>query len=273
MKKISCTNYEYTSQKIGNAFDGFKITVLSDLHAVDLGNNNEDLYNKIKEISPDIIITAGDMVSSNGKNFNTVISLFERLIEICPIYYGIGNHELKLSINDKTTKKFKYYKRQLRKMGVKILNNRSIRLRIGEKVLRISGVNIEKKYYSKFYNKSIMPSDYINSLLKPCNNNRIELLIAHNPDYFDNYVSWGSDIVLSGHIHGGLVVLPILGGVIAPSLRLFPYYDYGCFANKDSMLYLSRGLGAHTIPIRLFNPPEIMTVTLRNSYKNTIDWM
>ena len=76
---------------------------------------------------------------------------------------------------------------------------------------------------------------------------------------------WGADIVLSGHIHGGMVVLPYIGGVIAPSYRLFPHYDFGKYEKDKSTMYLSRGLGSHTIPLRIFNPPEIMNITLRRT--------
>jgi len=88
-------------------------------------------------------------------------------------------------------------------------------------------------------------------------------LIAHDPDYFPKYADWGADLVLSGHVHGGMVRVPFWGkGVVSPNVRLFPKYDGGEFTIGKSRMLLSRGLGMHTIPIRLFNPGEILEVEL-----------
>lgn len=87
-------------------------------------------------------------------------------------------------------------------------------------------------------------------------------MIAHNPEYFPAYAEWGADLVLSGHVHGGLMRLPFLGGVIAPSMKLFPKYDGGVFEEHGSTMILSRGLGTHTLPIRIFNPGELVVIRL-----------
>ena len=70
-------------------------------------------------------------------------------------------------------------------------------------------------------------------------------------------------MVLSGHVHGGIMRLPLLGGVIAPSYRLFPKYDGGIFRHGKSWMLLGRGLGSHTLPFRFFNPAELHEVILK----------
>ena len=84
------------------------------------------------------------------------------------------------------------------------------------------------------------------------------------PLYFETYVSWGADFILSGHVHGGVMRLPYFGGVISPQYEIFPAYDAGLFKEEDSIMLLSRGLGTHTIPVRVFNRPELILVELRN---------
>ena len=96
---------------------------------------------------------------------------------------------------------------------------------------------------------------------------KCNILIAHNPDYFEEYAKWGADLVLSGHVHGGIMRLPFLGGVIAPSYKLFPKYDGGVFHIGKSTMLLGRGMGSHTIPFRFFNPGELYEVTLRPKIK------
>ena len=90
-----------------------------------------------------------------------------------------------------------------------------------------------------------------------------QILMAHNPDYFEDYVNWGADLVLSGHVHGGIMRLPVLGGVISPSYQIFPKYDAGIFSSGTGKMIISTGLGCHSIKIRLFNPPEIDVITLK----------
>ena len=108
-----------------------------------------------------------------------------------------------------------------------------------------------------------MDPEYLKTLLGQPSEENYTILIAHNPDYFPKYAEWGADLVLAGHVHGGMVRVPFWGkGVVSPNVRLFPKYDGGEFTIGKSRMLLSRGLGMHTIPIRLFNPGEILEVEL-----------
>ena len=123
----------------------------------------------------------------------------------------------------------------------------------------IYGLEIDMDYYGKFKKRN-METEYINRLLGKQQTSVFNILIAHNPDYFSTYADWGADLVVSGHIHGGLMKLPVLGGVISPALRLFPEYDGGEYKKGKSTMILSRGLGTHTLPIRIFNPGELVVI-------------
>ena len=76
------------------------------------------------------------------------------------------------------------------------------------------------------------------------------------------YLSWGADLILSGHLHGGLVRIPVLGGIVTPQGFLFPKYSGEMTREGDQTVIVSRGLGSHTLNIRLFNVPELISVTL-----------
>ena len=128
--------------------------------------------------------------------------------------------------------------------------------------MEICGAEIGREYYGKFKTKK-MPVSYMEKLLGKVAENTFTLLIAHNPDYFETYASWGADLTVSGHVHGGLMVLPLLGGVISPSLKLFPKYDGGEFRDGKHTMILGRGLGTHTLPIRIFNPGELVVIHLK----------
>ena len=107
-----------------------------------------------------------------------------------------------------------------------------------------------------------MNNCYLQETLGEVKEDYYEILLAHNPDYFEEYADWGADLVLSGHVHGGMMRLPILGGVVSPAFKLFPKYDGGLFKIGKSTMILSRGLGMHTIPIRIFNPGELILLKI-----------
>ena len=83
--------------------------------------------------------------------------------------------------------------------------------------------------------------------------------------YFEEYAAWGAELTVSGHVHGGIVKLPFIGGVISPALILFPKYDGGRYDTLGKTLILSRGLGTHSIPVRMFNPGEIVLIDLKKT--------
>ena len=87
-----------------------------------------------------------------------------------------------------------------------------------------------------------------------------QLLLAHNPEYIPVYRQWGAEITCSGHLHGGIMILPFLGGVLSPSLRLFPTYDQGVFREDGAVHIVSRGLGLHHLKFRFFNTPELSVI-------------
>ena len=89
---------------------------------------------------------------------------------------------------------------------------------------------------------------------------RFQLLLAHHPGYFPEYAKWGANLTLAGHYHGGIVRLPLLGAVISPQMQLFPRYSHGLFSIEHRDLITSSGLGWHTIPIRVNNPPELIAL-------------
>ncbi|MCM1569376.1 MAG: hypothetical protein NC081_08015 [Roseburia sp.] len=103
-----------------------------------------------------------------------------------------------------------------------------------------------------------MEADYLPGLLGQPSDGKYTILLAHKPDYFPQYAAWGANLTLAGHVHGGVVRVPFWGkGVLSPDIRLFPEYDGGIFRKGQAVMLVSRGLGYHTIPFRLFNPAEL----------------
>lgn len=250
--------YSYQNKKLKKPLT---IVQLSDLHNKEFGKKNYKLVDAIHKVSPDLIILSGDMYTSMvNQRTDEARNLVLQLAKTYAVYYSNGNHEQKTKDQpEEFGTLFTDYCRELKRAGVHFLPNESIFL--PEYNLQIYGLEISREYYQKFRKHHVSGNTIQEYLGKP-DRGPVSLMIAHNPEYFPAYAEWGADLVLSGHVHGGLMRLPFLGGVIAPSMKLFPKYDGGVFEEHGSTMILSRGLGTHTLPIRIFNPGELVVIRL-----------
>ena len=240
-----------------------RAVVISDLHNKRYGKDNEKLLNAIKEQKPDMILVAGDILTAKpGKPIQTATSFLSELSKEFPIYYGNGNHEHRLKLYPKNYGDMgDRYGQALHDMGIEPLVNSHIVLE--DYGIAIYGAELEREYYKRFQIPK-MQEDYPERLMGKADEKYYTVLLAHNPDYFPQYAGWGADLTLSGHVHGGVVRVPFWGkGVISPGLRLFPKYDGGVFRQGQAVMIISRGLGMHTIPVRLFNPGEFWVVDFK----------
>lgn len=258
---------EYTieSEKIK---DGIDLAVMADLHNKQYGAENTKLLESLSQVNPHVVMVAGDMLTAKpGKGYERAASFMEKVAKKFPVYYGLGNHEYRMKIYPENYgTEFVEYMDRLEKAGVHVLDNESTLIQVKRKQrmtnIRVSGLSIERFYYKRF-RKIYMSREYVDGLIGRADTDTYQILLAHNPEYFDTYAEWGADLTLSGHVHGGVMRLPLFGGVISPKLVLFPKYDGGHFIRSGSHMVLSRGLGMHTIPIRIFNPAELVVIHLK----------
>lgn len=241
--------YEIASSKIKVSQ---KIILLTDLHGCTHGKQNGKLVRMIREQNPDYVCIAGDMTVKNGFYMEEIADLLKVLRKQCPVYYAPGNHEIRMP-------EYETYKSMLQQSHVQYLENDSIV--IGGNVI-IYGLDLPEYWYHKCWQKRDMKQEVLEELMGECREDCFSILLAHNPEYFPSYAKWGADLTLSGHVHGGIMRLPKLGGVISPNLRLFPQYDAGQFEENGHKMVLSRGLGLHHIKLRFFNRPEISVINL-----------
>jgi len=258
---------EYTI-KSDKVRDGVDIVVLADLHNKQYGKKNNKLLAALDKVKPHVVMVAGDMLTAKpGKGHELAAFFMEKVAEKYPVYYGLGNHEYRMKIYPKEYgNEFAEYIARLEKAGIQVLDNESalIQVQRDNRItdIRVTGVSIERLYYKRF-RKIYMAPDYLESITGRADERAFQILLAHNPEYFEEYARWGADLIFSGHVHGGIMRLPFFGGVVSPKIVFFPKYDGGLFKKGDSTMVLSRGLGMHTIPVRIFNPGELVVVHLR----------
>lgn len=257
--RFHVVHYELKSSKIK---EEFHFVFLSDLHDKQYGKENEKLLKAIDVCSPDAILIGGDILTSKpGRDVTRASGFVGRLVSGYPVYYANGNHEQRLMLYPETYGSMgPDYEKQLRDMGIsRLINQSTVNETYG---IEIVGCEIHRDFYRRF-RKTEMPGEYLQEILPEKREDCYSILLAHNPCYFENYAHWGADLTLSGHVHGGVARLPFIGGVIGTDFRLFPRYDGGLFKKNNHTMIVSRGLGAHTIPFRLFNPAELVDVVIR----------
>lgn len=263
------TRYTVRSKKLSGLERGIRIVFLSDLHNRSYGKDNEKLYRAIREEEPDLILIGGDMlVGREDAKYKKAIRLVSSLVELCPVIYANGNHEQRMK-EEPENYHFLYekYKKGLLEKGVRFLENESCQVEAGRTILKISGLELPMKTFKKFQRPPVSEEEITQLLQFSPDQEReagfYQILLAHNPAYAKEYLSWGADLVLSGHLHGGMARIPGVGGVITPQGFLFPKYSGEMTQEGEKTVIVSKGLGTHTFHIRFLNQPEVVTIRLK----------
>lgn len=265
-QQLRVTPYTVRNARIPKSFDGVRIALLADLHDCSFGECNGQLYEKLRALQPDYILCAGDMVVKN-RAFETadVVNLLGELAGICPVYCGNGNHEMHLMREYRPDGRSAYdlYVEQLTAAGVTVLSDETVRVRRGMGEIALSGLDLGLAFYAKGLHVPMRPG-YCERKLGQAPKDCYRILLGHYPNYLPEYAAWGADLVLAGHMHGGTVRLPGLGGLMSSNYEFFPQYDRGWFTKGDCVMIVSGGLGTHSVNIRFGgNYPEILLITLK----------
>lgn len=254
---IQITKKELYSSKVPKGFEGFKIIQISDLHIKAFGRNNKGLVEKIKDEKPHIIVITGDLVDRRRYNEDKSLDFIDRIKDICPIYYVTGNHEA-------WSGKFPSLERKLKERKVNVLRNDKLAVSKGGDYINILGVD-DPAFNTKDYSEAYKDFEITKNALKSMEYDKereFNILLSHRPELFDIYEETGIDLVFAGHAHGGQIYIPFIGGVIAPNQGFFPKYYKGAYNKNNTTMIVSRGLGNSVAPQRLFNRPEIISMTI-----------
>lgn len=238
------------------------LVFLSDLHDNTFGEKNEKLLKEIKRIHPDAVLIGGDtMVTKPGRaDLSRTKELLQEISRLsCPVFYANGNHEQRMQ-RDRGVYGSMYdeFRKLLEEYQVNYLQNKTVQWRDD---IAVSGVDIAWKYYQDFHPDSMVPS-YLTRRLGKAESERFQILLAHSPLFFDAYAGWGADLSLAGHFHGGTIRLPGLGGVMTPQYQFFHPFCGGVFEQNGRWMLVSRGLGTHSINIRIGNRPQLAVIRL-----------
>lgn len=249
---------EIRDEKIPAAFDGFVLCQVSDVHNEARGEGNAALLRALREAAPDLICITGDFLDSRRTDLDFALELAGQLAEIAPAVYVTGNHEARRM-------DLSALEAGLAARGVQVLRDDWTPLARGGEEIALLGLDDPGFAAGEDWTLSEgldQTQARLSALLAQAGD-RFSLVLSHRPELLPAYAEAGADLVLSGHAHGGQVRLPGIGGLFAPGQGILPRLTSGVHARGETRLVVSRGLGNSAFPLRVFNPPEIVTVTLR----------
>lgn len=245
--KLEVTTYTFTSNKLPAAFDDFKIVQITDFHCKDFGTAESDLIKAIADANPDLIVLTGDMIDKKHFNLKNVIDLLTGITPLAPVYAVSGNHEYD------DLEQYEQLQNVYASFGVQEVNNKIAQFSIDGDSIYLSGQEILA--YGAHHSDLKESASSIDM-------EAFSILLYHYSNHFDTTSTWGYDLILSGHIHGGIIRLPLVGGLLGTDASFFPKYNYGRYTKNGSTMISSSGLGDSIFP-RLFNHSEIVVITLK----------
>ncbi len=251
-KRPVITEYRYYADIPEN----IRILQLSDLHSCEFGKGNRELTRTIEAALPDLIFITGDMFNKLEKDNSSVKEFLYGLPKLAPVFYSLGNHEMTYKRLFKED--YKAFLKDMKQCGICMLDDETSLVEVKGTPLEIGGFTGTREGYARFKKTMVYKK-----MLAPGTRCPIKLLLSHNPEFYRSYELSDWDVIFSGHLHGGVVRIPFLGGLVSPSGRLFPKYSKGYYQLKNNKkLVVSAGLGMHTVKIRIFDPPEICILTI-----------
>lgn len=225
-----------------------KIVLLTDIH-----DCNVDTTIIAKE-KPDLIAISGDIINSDCTDLSIATTLLERLKLIAPTYVSLGNHELEYEerTGENIAKNFE-------KTGAIVLDKKYVDVEINNKSFRVGG--IYGYCLPERYNQD--NEDEIDFLRDFEDTDSYKILLNHLPYSWTHYgisEDYDIDLVLSGHTHGGQIILPFVGGLYDPEFGFFPGKVSGRFDSNDTTVIVSNGIGSENEILPRLNKPEIVVI-------------
>jgi len=230
------------------AFDGFRLTQISDIHMggwMD-GEQFRHVIELVKGTRPDLIVITGDFIEYTSDLFNASQSVRDALsfLNFAPVMAVLGNHDYRSGMN-------LYLRSVFSELKIVDLTNDVHTISRGEGQLHFAGVD-----------DILLGSPDLHAVLAKLPGSGSAILLAHEPDFADvSSVTDAFDLQVSGHSHGGQVVLPLIGPLVLPEKG--KKYFSGLYRVGRMLQYTSRGVGMTVPYVRINCRPEITAFTLR----------
>lgn len=250
---LEVTHYTVQSEKLPRSFDGYKIVLLTDIHGKVFEGDNAPLYDAIEAQEADMLCLVGDLIDEGVGGSKEVVANLLRTCELPGQVYAVsGNHDV-------WTEGFNAFVQELEEAyPITFLDNESVQIEKDGETLTLSGISDPNTWDDAEAMEYVAAAD--TSIKKGAG---YQILLFHRANMLDYFNDKAYDLILSGHMHGGQVRLPLLGGLKSPHGDWFPKYSGGRYDVESKTYIVSRGIGNAVRVPRLFNRPELVVVTLQ----------
>ena len=238
-----------------NAFHGFRIAQLSDIHIGPFMSEDEiRKYVRIaNSLQPDLIVLTGDFLTFDPSPQHVVVSALSGLRAPFGVFGCLGNHDAWADSEDALTELFG-------QVGVKILRQQNVPIATSGERFNLIGIDFANSRHMSA-GSGHMSSGRLEGMEGLMEKDAVNILLSHNPETFDRAAELGIDLSLAGHTHGGQLALEFISPEIAPSRIVTPYVS-GWFQRPGGQLYVNRGIGTIAAPMRVGAPPELTVFEL-----------
>lgn len=248
-EKVFVTKYTYTHSEIPEAFEGYKILMISDIHEAPFA---EQITSHINSLSPDMIVFTGDMSLLPDRSISETVKIAKAVKNI-PMYGVSGNHETQCGYYDEIIGTMWHNK-------IIPLDNDSVCIEKDGDSFLLLGIKdplhneISEEQFEEI--REQIESEFPDG---PC----FSILLSHRANIYPEIKNTSADLILSGHLHGGVIRLPFVGGIAGKNEhKWFPVYEYGLYTSDDGAdMIVSGGCDKNPEKKRYFNPPEIVLIT------------
>ncbi len=245
--RIVTRYYEITDARI---HDEVRIAIVCDLHGAQYGKKQSDLIAALEEVSPTVVLLLGDIYDQDGIESHAV-ELIDALSSRFTCYFVPGNHEYKSG-------ELNMIRNLLRESNIPNIAGETVTVQVKDTQVQIFGIDDGQGGKAKQLWQ-------IENAAKQRKSDVFSILAIHVPNGVESYLHYGFDLMLSGHTHGGQIILPhVLNGLYAPGQGFFPEYGGGRYDFGKQTLIISRGLSQKPLWLPRFgNPPELAIITLK----------
>lgn len=227
---------------------GLRAVVVSDIHSGPFMDKAEmDRYvARINALKPDLVLLPGDFVSNRREEIEPLCDAFQKLEARHGVYGCTGNHD---HFDDAD-----HVANELEHAGVRMLRDAHARIEVKGKELALIGVD-DIGEGAEFNNSFRRAVDGLDARLP-------NILLCHKPYHLEDAADYGAGLIVSGHTHGGQVVLARAFGLVFSIALLVSKYVEGLYRVDATQMYVTRGIGTVAIDLRVNCPPEITVLTL-----------
>jgi predicted MPP superfamily phosphohydrolase len=256
---VEITHRTFEIPNLPPAFHGRTITLLSDIHSSPF-MSLDDLRRVVAQVNAlksDMIMIPGDFVTSHHSEIPPFVEAMADLRAPLGVYGCTGNHDYYCGVD--------LVSDAISEINFNLLRNENAKITIDGQSLHVIGVDDDDAESVRRYVDG-KPAPHIEAAYSGIPNDAATILLCHKPYHFEAFAKTNVGVMLSGHTHGGQIVLARFGRAVMSLSSLASHFIEGSYHPEESdsptTMYVSRGIGVVGLPIRVNCPPEITQITL-----------